>query len=100
MNCLVVRYTTRPEARAENESRIRAVFEALRRTAPPDVRYFVLANEAGEFLHLSGGGGGSPSLTGLPEFAAFQQGHADRRAGELSRETFTVIGEYRPADGG
>jgi hypothetical protein len=97
MKHTVVRYKVRPESRGENEDRIRAVFRALDEAGPEDLRYLVLANDAGEFVHVAASEPGGTALAGLPAFQAFQQGHAQRREGELSRSEFVLIGEYRPS---
>jgi hypothetical protein len=94
----MIRYTVRPECRDDNEAKVRAVFEELRRVAPADMRYLVFATNAGEFIHVAASASGdSASLTRLPAFQAFLEGHPQRRSSEVSRTECTLIGEYTPA---
>jgi hypothetical protein len=93
----IIRYRVRPECRDDNEAKVRAVFEELRRAAPADTRYLVFATDTGEFVHVAASASGdSASLTRLPAFQAFLEGHAQRRAGEVARTDCTLIGEYTP----
>jgi hypothetical protein len=75
----LVRYTTRPERAAENESLSRAVFAQLR-SAPPDDVAYALFRDGNEFIHVFVNlkADDSAAVTELPTFKAFQDGITDR----------------------
>jgi hypothetical protein len=95
MKRVMVRYTVKPEAVAENEALVRAVYEELHLTQPEGMRYATFRLDDGvSFVHINFSDGSS-SLNELASFTAFQQGIAERcdegpKAGELSE-----IGSYR-----
>jgi hypothetical protein len=95
MKRVMVRYTVKPEAVAENEELVRAVYEELAQTQPEGMRYVTFKLDDGvSFVHINFNDG-STSLNDLASFKAFQQGIADRcvegpDAGEVS-----AVGSYR-----
>ena len=95
---LVTRYATRsPEAAAENERRVQAVFAELAATKPDNVSYIVLRLADNSFVHVSFHGHRDDEvnpITSTPAFAHFQDGHADRRSGAPDQQTATLVGAY------
>ena len=68
----LVRYTAKPDRAAENETLARAVFDELRKAAPPHVAYALFRNGA-EFVHLFVNlrADDSSPVTELPSFKAY-----------------------------
>jgi hypothetical protein len=68
----LVRYTAKPDRAAENEALARAVFDELRKAAPPHVAYALFRNGA-EFVHLFVNlrADDSSPVTELPSFKAY-----------------------------
>ncbi len=81
MKTVLVRYKTHADKASENEALIHAVFDELRRTAPPGLQYgaFKLADGA-SFVHFAtvDTADGTNPLTSLPSFKEFQRGIKDR----------------------
>ncbi len=75
----LVRYTTKPEHAAENETLSRAVFTQLRKEAPDGLAYALL-REGNDFIHvfLNFEADDAASLTELAAFKAFQKGIGER----------------------
>jgi len=95
MQCSLITYAARPECREENAEKVRAVFKELDGAAPNGFGYLVLATDAGDFVHITfSADGDSASLTTLPAFHEFQWDHAQRRSGEISRRSFSLVGAY------
>lgn len=95
---LVTRYaTSSPEAADENQRRIEGVFDALRADEPGDVTYLVLRLADDSFVHVSfhdhGDDEGNP-IASTEAFAHFQDGHAQRRSGDVDQQTATLVGSY------
>ena len=93
----VIRYQTKREATENNAELIRSVFSDLAAAAPEHVRYAVLRTEDGTFMHVVSydNDGDDDALTGLPAFAAFLDGGAERRISAPERAAVTVVGNYR-----
>lgn len=95
---LVTRYATKSVAAAdENQRRVEAVFEKLNTTQPANVSYIVLRLADNSFLHVSFHDHGDDEVNPISEtsaFARFQEGHADRRKGDVDQQTATLVGAY------
>jgi hypothetical protein len=95
---LVTRYATKSVADAdENQRRVEGVFEELRRTSPDNVSYIVLRLADDTFVHVSFHDHGDDEvnpISSLPAFAHFQDGHGDRRQGDVDQKTATLVGAY------
>ncbi len=95
---LVTRYATRStEAADENERRIEAVFDELDATRPGNVSYVVLRLADDSFVHVSfhDHGDDEPNpITATGAFGRFQDGHTDRRDGEVDQQTAALVGAY------
>ncbi len=97
MTRTVIRYQSKPEATQTNTQLIENVFRELKAAAPGGVRYLALRTADGTFLHFfsSENEGDDDAITGLPAFAAFVDGGAERRIAPPDRADVTVIGNYR-----
>jgi hypothetical protein len=93
----VIRYQTKPEATEHNTELIRDVFRELAAAAPEHVRYAVLRTGDGTFMHVVSydNDGDDDALTGLPAFAKFVDGGAERRIAAPERAAATIVGNYR-----
>ena len=95
---LVTRYAMRSaEAADENQQRIEAVFTELAAAEPGNVSYLVLRLADDSFVHVSfhdHGDGEVNPITSTAAFAHFQEGHADRRAGDVDQQTASLVGAY------
>jgi predicted SnoaL-like aldol condensation-catalyzing enzyme len=95
---LVTRYATRStEAADENQRRVEAVFDELAATAPDNVSYLVLRLDDGSFVHVSFHDHTDDEvnpITSTEAFARFQDGHGERRAGDVDQHTATLVGAY------
>lgn len=78
----LIQYRVKPERSAENEQLVRAVFAELREKQVTGIRYAVLRQEDGTFVHLVAAedGGSTAALTSLPAFERFQANVRDRCA--------------------
>ena len=95
MRRVMVRYKVKPEAVAENEELVRAVYEELQRTQPPGMRYATFQLDDGlSFVHIHSSDGDNP-LTELASFKAFQQGIAERCDEAPKVSELREIGNYR-----
>jgi len=93
----MVRYKLKADRVAENERLSRAVFDALKRTAPTGLRYATFRMDDGvTFVHIVSHDepGGNNALTSLPEFKAFSSGVKDRCEELPVRVELTEIGSY------
>jgi len=92
-----VRYSTRPEAAADNERLSRAVFDQLRAEAPDDIAYALFRN-GDEFIHLfvNLANDDSDVLTETSSFRAFQTGAEARweTRPDVSRQSVELIDSY------
>jgi len=95
MKRVMVRYTVKPEAVAENEALVRAVYEELRQTQPEGMRYATFKLDDGvSFVHINFNAGAS-SLNDLASFTAFQQDIAARCDVGPAVSELSAIGSYR-----
>ena len=79
MKQVMVRYRVKPEAAAENERLVRAVYAALERERPDDLRYRTVVLDDGlTFVHTAGVEGDGTPLSDLEAFRAFQADIAGR----------------------
>jgi|tagenome__1003787_1003787.scaffolds.fasta_scaffold20917963_2 hypothetical protein len=77
MRRVMVRYRVKPEAVAENEALVRAVFAEIAEARPAGLRYECFVLEDGvTFVHLACYEDAGP--TDFAAFRAFQAGHAGR----------------------
>jgi predicted SnoaL-like aldol condensation-catalyzing enzyme len=95
---LVTRYAmTSADAADENQRRVEAVFAELASTAPDNVSYLVLRLADDSFVHVSFHEHGDDEVNPISStaaFARFQDGHADRRQGDVDQQTATLVGAY------
>jgi hypothetical protein len=95
---LVTRYAVRSaEAADENQRRIEAVFAELAAAQPDNVSYLVFRLADDSFLHVSFHGHGDDDVNPIAStiaFAHFQEGHADRREGDVDQQSATLVGGY------
>jgi quinol monooxygenase YgiN len=94
MRRALIRYKVRPEAVAENEKLVRAVYEELRQTQPAGMRYATFQLDDGvSFVHINFSDGAS--LNELASFRAFQEGIAERCDEQPRVSELREIGSYR-----
>ena len=95
---LVTRYGMQSAAAAdENQRRVEAVFKELEATKPDNVSYLVLRLADDSFVHVSFHNHGDDEVNPIAAtsaFAHFQEGHADRRQGDVDQQTATLVGAY------
>ncbi len=80
-----------------DQRRVAAVFDELAAARPNNVSYIVLRLADGSFLHVSFHDHGDDEVNPIAAtaaFAHFQEGHADRRAGDVDQQTATLVGAY------
>jgi hypothetical protein len=95
MKRVMVRYKLKPEAVAENEALVRAVYEELRQAQPEGMRYATFKFDDGvSFVHVNFSDGSS-SLNELASFQAFQEGIAERCDEAPKVSELTEVGSYR-----
>jgi hypothetical protein len=95
MKRVMVRYKVRPEAVAENEELVRAVYAELQQTQPAGMRYATFQLEDGvSFVHVNFSDGGS-SLNEIASFRTFQEGIAERCDEQPQVSELREIGSYR-----
>jgi hypothetical protein len=94
MKRVLVRYKVKPEAVAENEELVRAVYAELAETQPEGMRYATFQLDDGvSFVHINFSGGAS--LNDLASFRAFQEGIAERCDEQPKVSELREIGSYR-----
>jgi hypothetical protein len=94
MRRALVRYKVKPEAVAENEELVRAVYDELRQTQPAGMRYATFRLDDGvSFVHISFSD--EVSLNEFASFRAFQQGIAERCDEPPKVSELREIGSYR-----
>jgi len=95
---LVTRYASRStEAADENQARIEAVFDELDSSKPDNVSYIVVRLADDSFLHVSFHDHADDEVNPIASTDAsahFQDGHADRREGDVDQQTATLVGAY------
>src|ERR1700688_301904 len=95
---LVTRYAMQSaEAADENQRRVEGVFADLAATKPDNVSYLVLRLADNSFVHVSFHDHGDDKLNPIASTAAFehfQQGHAERREGDVDQQTASLVGAY------
>lgn len=98
----LIHYRTQPGKADENESLIRAVFAQLRDQQVAGVRYLVLTQEDGTFIHLVAADGDQTTapLTSLEAFKQFQVGVRERCAVAPVSNPVRIVGNYRMLDDG
>lgn len=93
----MVSYKLKPEAVAENERLVTAVFEALHRAQPSGLRYATFRLGDGvSFVHIVSHDEAdcSNALTSLPAFKAFAEGVKARCEVLPVRVDLTEVGSY------
>jgi hypothetical protein len=95
---LVTRYAmTSADAADENQRLVEGVFAGLATTAPDNVSYLVLRLADDSFIHVSFHDHGDDEVNPIASteaFARFQEGHADRRDGDVDQQVATLVGAY------
>ena len=95
---LVTRYAMQSaEAADENQRRVEGVFDELSTTKPDNVSYIVLRLADDSFVHVSFHDHGDDEVNPIAStaaFAHFQDGHGDRREGEVDQQTAELVGAY------
>ncbi len=95
MKRVIVTYKVKPEAVAENEELVCAVYEELKQTQPTEMRYATFKLDDGvSFVHVNFNGGSS-SLNDLASFIAFQKDIAARCDEAPKVSELREIGSYR-----
>ena len=95
MKRIMVRYTVKPEAVAENEELVRAVYAELQQTQPEGMRYATLKLDDGvSFVHINFNDGGN-ALNELAAFKAFQEKIAERLDEGPTVSELSEVGSYR-----
>jgi L-rhamnose mutarotase len=95
MKRVMVRYKVKPEAVAENEALVRAVYEELQLLQPEGMRYVTFRLDDGvSFVHINFSDGGS-SLNELASFKAFQKEIGARCDEAPQVSELSEIGSYR-----
>jgi hypothetical protein len=85
------------EAAAENQRRVEGVFDELAAAEPDNVSYIVLRLADDSFVHVSFHNHGDDEtnpIASTAAFAHFQDGHADRRDGNVDQQTAQLVGAY------
>ena len=96
MKRVMVRYRVKPEAVAENEALVRAVYEELQQTQPAGMRYATFKLDDGvSFVHINFNDDTENVLTGLASFQAFQQDVRERCDEGPAVSELSEIGSYR-----
>ena len=101
MATVIVRYKVKSEMADENIDYITAVFDALRRTTPDDIRYTsMVADDGVSFTHIASieSAEGSNPLLEMDEFQAFIADIGARCEEAPSPVAQTVLGSYRVFD--
>ena len=95
---LVTHYAMRSaEAGDENQRRIEGVFDELAAAKPDSVSYIVLRLADDSFVHVSFHNHGDDEanpIASTAAFAHFQDGHADRREGDVDQQAAQLVGAY------
>ena len=93
----LIRYKLKADRVAENERLVSAVFDALRTTRPPGLRYAVFRFDDGtSFAHLVAHASEAEreQLTGLPAFKRFTEGIRERCEEPPVRAELSVVDGY------
>lgn len=93
----MVSYKLKADRVAENERYVAAVFDALKKTRPPGLRYATFRQDDGlRFVHIVSHEEANAvnALTALPEFKAFAAGIKERCDEPPVRVELTEIGSY------
>jgi hypothetical protein len=100
MNPKLIQYRVKPDRLAENEQLIRDVFAELRERQVAGVRYAVLRQDDGTFVHLvvADASGSTAALTSLPAFQRFQSEVRERCAVLPVAGPATIVGNHGMLD--
>jgi hypothetical protein len=100
MRRVMVRYKVKPEQVERNEELVRAVYDELRRTAPPGLRYGTFRMDDGvSFVHIASvETDGANPLQAVEAFARFQEGIAERCDEPPVAVELRAVGSYRFLD--
>ncbi len=102
MRQVMVRYKVKPERVEENEELVRAVYDELGHTEPPDLRYATFKLDDGvSFVHLASveNESGDSPLSKVKAFQEFQKEIDDRTDEGPVVTQLTEIGSFRFVDG-
>jgi hypothetical protein len=95
---LVTRCATKSKAAAdENQRRVEGVFAALDENKPDNVSYILLRLADDSSAHISFHDHTDDEvdpIAATPAFNHFQEGHGDRRQGDVDQQTATLVGAY------
>ena len=99
MRHVMVRYTTHPDRAEENARLIEAVFEGLRRSAPPGLTYASYRLDDGaSFVHVASMANPEQNpLRQLAEFNEFTAGIKDRCDAPPVTTVLNQVGHYSAA---
>jgi hypothetical protein len=95
MKRTLVRYRTKPEATAENERLIAAVFQELHARSPDGIRYVALKLPDGSFVHFATVEDGAGPLSTFETFRTFQAAVRDRCIEPPVSGEPVIVGNYR-----
>jgi hypothetical protein len=91
----MVRYRVKPDRVAENEERVRAVYDELAASQPDGLQYATFKLPDGvTFIHVAQHGEPNP-LSGVAAFQRFQEGIRDRCDEPPAVSQVDVVGSYR-----
>lgn len=91
---VVVRYRTRPDAAADNEQLISAVFKELAAAQPSGIRYFAVRVDQTTFVHTAVFDSDANPLDDLPAFHAFTSDIAARCEEPPAPAAGHLLGSY------
>ena len=99
MRQVMVRYTCRADRAEQNAALIEAVFESLKETAPPGIRYASYRLDDGvSFVHIASMDDAENNpLQAIPAFKAFTAGIRDRCEVPPVTTVLHEVGSYTPA---
>ncbi len=90
-----VQYAVEPDRVEENERLVRAVFDELRASRPPGLRYACLRQAGGStFIHLVAHESRGSRMTDFPAFRLFSSTLAERCSQPPRRVDLHLIGAY------
>jgi hypothetical protein len=100
MKRVVVRYKAKPDKVVENIQLIENVYEALRASSPPGIRYATFKLADGTFVHVSETEDSARPLPELDAFRRFVSGIKERCIEPPQSEEAVLVGNYRMVTSG
>lgn len=95
MRQVMVRYTVKPEAAAENEALVRRVYEELHQAKPAGIRYATFVLEDGvSFVHVASSDDERSPLLDVAAFQAFTEKINERTVEPPVNARLREVGSY------